>query len=305
MFLYCLMKLKHLPILLFGVIFTLPIMAQDKPAYLLYNAKGKKISYKKSLKMLSKADIIFFGESHNNSLGHWLEFEVLKDVGEMKGIENIKVGAEMFERHQQDKLEEYLTEKIEEKTFRDSLELWKNYSTDYRPIVEFCKANGIPFFGSNVPRKYARMAYTDGINSLSGLSNEEKTWLVPLPFEIDYQMPSYQNMKTLMGGHGMTDDKLKRFIEAQALKDATMAHFTLENYEPGNVIIHYNGSYHSQDKEGIIWYIKKHKPELEIVTIHTAEQDSIDKVEEESLNKADIIIAIPNSMTKTYTFGGN
>ena len=38
--------------------------------------------------------------------------------------------------------------------------------------------------------------------------------------------------------------------EAQAMKDATMAHFILKNWEPGKTFLHFNGSYHSDNFQG-------------------------------------------------------
>ena len=48
----------------------------DKPAYLLYDKDLKTTSYEKMLKELSQADIVFFGELHDNSLNHWLDLQV-------------------------------------------------------------------------------------------------------------------------------------------------------------------------------------------------------------------------------------
>ena len=58
---------------------SISILAQQKPAYILYNAKGKKVSYKKMIKQLAQKDIILFGEYHNNAIAHWLELAVAKD----------------------------------------------------------------------------------------------------------------------------------------------------------------------------------------------------------------------------------
>jgi uncharacterized iron-regulated protein len=86
--------------------------------------------------------------------------------------------------------------------------------------------------------------------------------------------------------------------KSQAVKDATMAYFILKNKK--GPFLHFNGSYHSQNYEGISWYLKKGDPNLKIATIHSVEQDSIDKLEEANKNTADFIICIPTDMTKTY-----
>ena len=69
------------------------IFAQQKPAYVLYDANGKKVSYKKMMKQLAKKDIVLFGEFHNNPISHWLELTVAKDLKEKR---EIVFGAEMF-----------------------------------------------------------------------------------------------------------------------------------------------------------------------------------------------------------------
>jgi hypothetical protein len=64
--------------------------------------------------------------------------------------------------------------------------------------------------------------------------------------------------------------------------------------------MHYNGTYHSDNYEGISWYLKKYKPELKILTIATIEQKDILKFNKEELNKADFILVIDEDATKTY-----
>lgn len=65
------MKKSILFLLLFA---SLSAIAQKKQPYVLYNAKGKKISYEKMLKTVADKDILLFGEFHNNAIAHWLQF---------------------------------------------------------------------------------------------------------------------------------------------------------------------------------------------------------------------------------------
>src|SRR4249920_1019056 len=87
---------------------SMSVFAQQKPAYILYNARGKKISYKKMIKQLAKKDIVLFGEFHNNAIAHWLELAVAKDLAEKR---NLIFGAEMFEADNQQALNDYLAGK--------------------------------------------------------------------------------------------------------------------------------------------------------------------------------------------------
>ena len=54
---------------------------------------------------ISSADIILFGELHNNSISHWLQFELTKALYETKG-NKLLLGSEMFEADDQIKINE-------------------------------------------------------------------------------------------------------------------------------------------------------------------------------------------------------
>jgi hypothetical protein len=88
--------------------------------------------------------------------------------------------------------------------------------------------------------------------------------------------------------------------KAQALKDATMAYSIKEKWSEGKLMIHYNGSYHSRNFEGIIWYLNRYMEGLNIVTIETLSQENIDTLSKENIGAASYIIAVPNNMTTTY-----
>ena len=90
------------------------------------------------------------------------------------------------------------------------------------------------------------------------------------------------------------------FPKAQAIKDATMAYFISQNYIPDNKFIHFHGTYHSDNYEGILWYLKISKPELNYITISTVSQSDVSKLEEENHSKADFIICVDENMTTTY-----
>lgn len=119
--------------------------------------------------------------------------------------------------------------------------------------------------------------------------------MAPLPIKYDANLPGFVKMKTMMGSHG-TDN----FPKAQAIKDATMAHFIVKNREEGKVFIHFNGTYHSDDYEGIYWYLKQISPNIQIVTVSSIHQENIKKFSKENRNKADFMIVVPSTMTKTY-----
>jgi uncharacterized iron-regulated protein len=272
-------------------------MKGDKQAYKIFDADGKSVKYKNLLKDAIEADVVFFGELHNNPISHWLQLELTKDVFAGKQS-NLVLGAEMFESDNQLILDEYLSGQIKTKNFEDEARLWNNYKTDYKPLVEFAKEKNLPFIATNIPRRYASLVNKKGFEGLDSLSNEAKKWIAPLPVNYDPEVNCYKSMIEMMGGMG--GHVTENIPKAQAIKDATMAHFILENRSEGKTFLHYNGSYHSDDFEGIVWWIKQAKPDLNILTITTVEQDTISALSEESFGVADYIIAVPSDMTKTY-----
>lgn len=273
-------------------LFPLLAVAQPKPAYTLYNAKGKKVSYGTMLKAMQKKDIVLFGEYHNNPIAHWLQLELTKDLHQSRPL---VLGAEMFEADNQEALDRYLKGEIDKKGLDTLARLWKNYPTDYAPLVHFAKEKKLAFAATNIPRRYASMVSKGGFEALDTLTAREKAWMAPLPMAYDPEVPCYKNMLEMMGGHGGAN-----FPKAQACKDATMAYFILKYFRPGNLFLHFNGAYHSDNYEGILWYLKRERPELQYGTISTVSQADLKKLLAENKGKADFIIVVDEDMTTTY-----
>lgn len=284
------MKKKLLIILLF--LFTLSSFSQKKESHVIYNAKGKKVSYKKMLKTIAKKDIILFGESHNNPISHWLQYEVTTDLN---NTNQLILGAEMFEADNQEALNDYLSGKIDAKALDTLTRLWRNYKTDYAPLVNFAKKNKLTFVATNIPRRYASMVHKNGFSILDSLPSKEKEWIAPLPMPFDPEIETYKNILKLIGDHGTPE-----LVMAQATKDATMAYFILKNLKVNHTLLHFNGSFHSNYYEGILWYIKRERPNIKYATITTVSQENVHKLLEEHKNKADFIICVDNNMTTTY-----
>lgn len=264
----------------------------QKAPYVIYNTKGKKVSYEKMKKALLKRDIILFGELHNNPIAHWLQYELTADLHNSR---KLVLGAEMLEADNQLFLDDYLDNDISYSELDSLARLWRNYKTDYAPLVDFAKENALPFIATNIPRRYASLVYRKGFGSLDSLSVAEKSWMAPLPIPFDPALPTYQKILVEMGDHGSPE-----LVKAQAMKDATMAHFILKNYQEGHQFIHYNGAYHSDYYEGILWYLKRERSSLQYATISTVSQDDINELLVENQGKADFIICVDSDMTKTY-----
>ena len=277
------------------IIFTtfLSISSGPLEPYKIYNSEGKTSNFDKMLKDLKDKPYIFFGEEHNNTISHWLQLELSQQLF-LIHKRKLVLGGEMFEADNQYILDEYLSGYISPRNFQNEMRLWSNYNTDYKPLVELAKTENIPFIATNIPRRYANMTYKKGIVSLEKLSDLAKSFIVPLSsFKFDSTITCYKEMVTMEhGGINMA--------KAQAIKDATMAHFILKNSNPTTHFLHFNGSYHSNNREGIIYYLKQKVADEMIGTITTVTQEDISELDGDNKGLAEYIICVKSSVTTTH-----
>jgi uncharacterized iron-regulated protein len=280
---------------------TVSLQAQDLPAYRVFKGNGKKADYSDILREAKKADVVFFGELHDNPIAHWLELVLTGDLYAARKNELI-LAAEMFETDNQLLINEYFSDLIKESSFEKEVRLWKNYATDYKPLVSFARQHGLRFVASNIPRRYASVVASGGFEALEKLSPEALHYIAPLPVEYDPSLPCYKDMlsmDTSIGG-GMDKKISENLPKAQAIKDATMAKSIADSRKDGQIVLHFNGSYHSDRHLGILWYLDRYDPGLKVMTISTVIQENIDNMEDEFRDQADFVIVIPSNMTRTY-----
>ncbi|HOF92055.1 MAG: ChaN family lipoprotein [Tenuifilaceae bacterium] len=273
--------------------------AQQLDAYRIYTANGEEITYGAMKNNLMAKDVVLFGELHDNPIAHWLQLELAASMFETKG-KSLTLGAEMFEADNQLIINEYFWDYINQNRFEAEARLWPNYKTDYKPIIEFAKENGINFIATNIPRRYAAMVSGGGFEALEKLTDEAKSYIAPLPIEYDPELSVYKAMVTMMGmpAKGHVDNQ--NLPKAQAIKDATMAWNISKNLSENGTFLHFHGTYHSDNYEGIVWYLKRYRPKVNVGTIATVLQDNIEQLDEENHGKADYIIVVPHRMTRTY-----
>ncbi len=271
-------------------------MKTDKPAYRLFDQNGKNASYKDLLKDASEADIVFFGELHDNPICHWLEYEITADLYAAKG-KNLILGAEMFEADNQLIVNEYLGGMIKEKDFESQARLWPNYKTDYKRLLNFARDSSLRFIATNIPRRYAAMVNKSGFEVLNKLDKRALQFIATIPIQYDSTLACYADMAKAMGGGPA--HLTSNIQKAQAMKDATMAYFILQNFTKGKTFLHFNGSYHSDRFQSIISYLKYANPSLKIVTISSVEQKDLDDLEKESEGLANFILAVTETMSKS------
>ena len=281
------------------LIMSMTTYAQKTPEiYRIFDAQGKEVSYEKMIKTVSATDVVFFGEIHNCVISHWMELKVLETLAETN--KKLKVGMEMLEADNQLIIDEYTSSTISSDRFEEECRLWPNYSTDYEPLVYYAKRHHLPLIATNVPRRYASVVKEKGLAFLDSLSAEAKRYLPKLPIKyVEYE--NAQEGFALMGLLGKAKGTEPQLMaQAQAIKDATMGWFIAQNLKKGEQMIHFNGTYRSDARNGIIPYLLEYRPKTTISTIRAIRQEEIDKIEEDYLGLADFYICITEDMNMSY-----
>jgi uncharacterized iron-regulated protein len=264
--------------------------SRNDPPYQLYDNEGGEVLYTDAVQPLAEARVFLFGELHNRAVVHVLQYEITRELYEAKKGKLV-LGAEMFEADNQLILDEYLFGRIKHEHLVSEAKVWDNYEPDYRPLVEFAKEQGLPFRATNIPRRYANLVAREGTQALNTLSEEAKRYMAPLPIQVDLATPGYQEVIEMSRGHGM-QMKPENFVAAQAVKDATMAHFILKHVSAESLFIHYHGDYHSRRYGGIYWYLKEADPQLLILTLSSVESGSLE-FKDEFRGLADYVLVVP------------
>ena len=272
----------------------------DRPAYRLFTATGSPADYDAMLTELAQADVVLFGEQHNDALAHWLELQVAKDLARLKPGKLV-LGLEMFERDVQPLVVQYVAGTLADTALERQARPWPNYATDYRPLLQFARENHVAVIGTNAPRPFARVVAQRSLTALDKLPAADRALLAPLPLKVDYDLPGYKNMAAMFGGSGQAHGGgAQNIIQAQALKDATMAHFIAASRQPGQTLLHFNGSYHSDHHDGIMAWLRQSAPKLSVKTISVVSQEQLQTLAKEQVNVADFVVVVPADASKTY-----
>ena len=252
-------------LLLLTFLFTCGVYAQQPQAYTLFDHNGKSTTYDAMMDSLSRADVVFFGEMHNCPITHWMEQNVLQ-------------------------------------TFVDRFEaecrLWPNHSTDYAPLLSIAYENKLPVIATNVPRRYANAVKEHGLSWLDSLSSASRAYLPPLPIYVERDSTAEKAFEVMgaMAGHSNRG----HYVEAQALKDATMAWNIAQNWQHNIHFVHFNGSYHSDFRKGIIEQLLRYCPQLRIALVTAVRQENVEALDEVQLGRSDFYICVPETMNTSY-----
>ncbi len=233
---------------------------------------------------LTRADVVFVGEQHDDANTHRLELAILE--GLMRRRVPLVIAMEMFERDVQPVLDRYLAGAITEDEFLKASRPWPRYATDYRPIIEFARTHHVPVVASDVPRHIATDVSRSGLAVVDGLGADRPVAARELqcPATGEY----YQRFLEAMGGHPPSGNpqaadiqqKNDRFYFAQCLKDETMAESIADAFQSNAprraTVVHINGAFHSDYAEGTAAAARRRMPGRRIAVVSVLPVEDLD-----------------------------
>jgi uncharacterized iron-regulated protein len=280
-----------------------------------YKSGDKRFSdFEAMLAEISRADVAFVGEQHNDPATHRIERAILEGLARRRG--KVVVAMEMFERDTQASLDEYLAGRSNEEDFLKASRPWPNYMTDYRPLVEFARAHGWKVIASNTPRRIALQVSREGLNAARPDSEAERKLVAS---EFSCPMDDYFKRFTEAMGSGhpgahqqqdgdkQADKKqeeerratLERFYYAQCVKDETMAEsianaLAAQSSSQGDgqdaaqirpLVVHFNGTFHSDYRLGTASRAIRRAPKSNVKVITVVPVENLDAINPDEYRK--------------------
>jgi uncharacterized iron-regulated protein len=247
-----------------------------------YDSKAQTfVPFAQFVEAASKADIVFFGEQHDDPATHAVEVATFAALGERR--ERIVLSMEMFETDVQPQLNLYLAGTISEAAFLTDGRPWPKYSTDYRPLVELARIRSWPVVAANVPRRLASIVSKSGLRALDSVSTADRALVARE--NVCPKDAYYKNFVAEMGGmsgHGGSTGTMSasdsaaartvvdRFYESQCVKDETMGSSIAAAYSTagaGAFVFQVDGAFHSNFGLGTAARVRRRLPSAKTLVI--------------------------------------
>jgi uncharacterized iron-regulated protein len=278
----------------------LPISGSYTP-HRVYDTRHKRFTdFESMVADLGSADIVFVGEEHDDPATHRMELALLEGIGRRR--DSVVVALEMFERDVQPALDRYLAGAATEEQLLAESRPWKNYAADYRPLVEYARARGWPVVASNVPKRLASLVARGGLAGLDTLSADERPDAAQaMSCPEDGYFDRFAGEMGDMASHGPQPadttsrrTRLIRMYQAQCLRDETMGESAARVWRPGRLVVHYNGSFHTDYGQGAAERARRRAGGARLVVVTAVPVADLDRLDpsKQDRKRADYLLYV-------------
>ena len=270
-----------LPVFLVGLVVwaagcaSEPELMVPEPGSLIvvHGASGKETTLAAVVEAASGADVLILGETHGDRAGLGWQERVWEEVAARHELAALSL--ESASREQQLGFDTVFNP-IEEESFGVSVHVVVVFSQ------VFALADDPLHFGvthrliaANAPRRYVKAYREEGQAAIERMTPEQRRLIVipEEPIEGRYRRDFDRAMMRMGSAHGgegagLSDEALDAFYRAQLVWDATMADSVAKALREGHrPVVHVVGRFHSDFDGGLVQYLRRYAPGVEVVTV--------------------------------------
>ena len=297
---------------------------------------GEPLDWDQLIARMDGADVIILGEQHDDGVAHATQLAIVQDVTARQRASGRSPGAlslEMLERDDQAVTDDYLEGIVDAENFAKLTGStdwagngsWKKW---YQPTIDAAASAGWRIVAANSPRRYLRIARTDGYARLESLPPSRRALFdIPKTWPLDYRQRFIDVMAgmddddeddeegaapaviapllqpatatapasrpaTRPSPHGpMKPEDIDPGLRSQLLWDATMADSIAKARRSGaRPVIHLVGQFHSDFNGGTVQETRARLGgQAKIITISLQRRET-DALLDRDRNRADFVI---------------
>ncbi len=272
---------------------------------LVFDGSGGRSDFAALAAAAASAEFVFVGESPDDESTHAFELALYERLLALTGGKTV-LALEMFSRDVQQALDAYLAGDEDEAWLLDRARPWPNYHTDYRPLIEAARARKLPVIASNAPAALARKIAGGGSAAYAALGADERAFVASElhPHGAAYWERFDRAVRAHAPGTGGTSGASgadaaasdARLYSVQSLWDNTMAESCLRarDQNPGCVVLHVNGGFHSDARDGTVRQLLLRREGARVVTVAVEPVEDLAAAEAPSAPaRADFVVYVP------------
>jgi len=141
---------------------------------------GEAVGWEELVRRAVESDVVLLGEVHGHAVGLDAAATLFEDVVAARGVgSEAALSLEFLERDLQEAVDDYLSGVTDEEGFRAAAgRKESNYPRGHQRMVRAAKGAGRPVAAANAPRRYVRLARTEGFERLASLSAAQRRLFV-------------------------------------------------------------------------------------------------------------------------------
>ncbi|MFK7959220.1 MAG: ChaN family lipoprotein [Phycisphaerales bacterium] len=243
---------------------------------------GEPVAWPEVIARATAAEAIVLGEQHNDAAAHAAQAAIVGDV--LAARPGGAVALEMLERDEQRLVDDWRdgiidAEQLATLTASTDWAGTGSWEAWYQPVLDAAQAHGAGVVAANAPRRYVRLARTQGYDRLAALPAERRS-LVTWPNALDTgdyrrRFAAFMSGQFVEGAMPppSPDDapeppNVASIFRSQQAWDATMADSVTRALNTGTTpVLLLVGQFHSDFEGGTVLEIRRRRPGVRVLNI--------------------------------------